>query len=369
MWLAPSESSPGYGWHRLANENQKLLEQHYDKVLDIVVARCKLLSSHDFRSLTARELVYYGLADPARYFVKNEPHPVAKIETRRFRLINSVSLPDVTLERVFSGIQNNTEIAQWSDIPSKPGFGFSDEASRRLYETVPTHIVETDVSGWDWTVQGWELQAEAQMRIRLIRSPSAETQRLILNRFHIVANKVCAFSDAGFVEVSGGVMPSGCYNTSSSNSRIRVLAATLVGSGWVCAMGDDCLETNARSLEEMREGYQRLGHVVKDIRRSSKNSFEFCSQHYADGAPTPVTLVKTLRKLVSGAMTEQQVGQFAAYCRNHSDVDKALDLVKRIGSPQKNGHQTTVSERTEAQELDCGTERDEVEATPRLSAV
>jgi len=122
--------------------------------------------------MTPQQLVKMGWCDPVRLFVKQEPHKLIKVITKRFRLISSVSIVDQLVERVLFGVQNRKEIDSWQLIPSKPGIGLTDEMARSVYNNVKMasnrfKMYEADVSGWDWSVQLWELLADAEIRVRL----------------------------------------------------------------------------------------------------------------------------------------------------------------------------------------------------------
>jgi hypothetical protein len=330
----------------------------------VVSGRIKLLMACDWTNLTAVQAVQLGLADPLRYFIKGEAHPKLKLETGRLRLINSISCVDQMVERFFSAWQNKREIALWRSIPSKSGFGFSESASLDFYASLPTDLVETDVSGWDWSVQESELHLEALSRITLMKGITSEMASLITNRFHLLANKVCVFSDLHAVTVEGGVMPSGSYNTSASNSRIRWFLAKDIGSVNVSAMGDDCLEQNPAPCEQIKARYVALGHPVKDVRRSHRDDFEFCSQRYTNGIPVPVSLGKTFCKLMSGKGTQQQIAQFKDYAGQHRDFELLMEIAERVGIPS-NENKETIHEPAQIKGLVSSGKRESVERPPR----
>jgi hypothetical protein len=124
------------------------------------------------RQLTAVELVQGGFADPVRLFIKEEPHSIAKCEKKRWRLISSVSIVDKLVEYVLFKIQNQKEIDNWRDIPSSPGFGFSQELVELLDSEVRGELLKgklrsSDVLGFDFSQDGTEIDSDAEVRVHL----------------------------------------------------------------------------------------------------------------------------------------------------------------------------------------------------------
>lgn len=333
------DSSPGVPWVTWATTNGKLLEDHEELVVRVTVERLQLLLEADpelLRMLTAEQLVQQGYCDPVRLFVKQEPHTTQKVLEKRFRLICSVSLPDQIIERILARRQNNYEIDHWEEIPSKAGIGFTDDMVRSLWEQVKPLLevgclVETDMSGWDWSVQGWELDAEAEMRIRL--GADERMARLIRNRFRCLSLSVfCLSNGRMFAQVVPGLMKSGSYCTSSSNSRIRVLAAQLIGADCV-AMGDDSLETYVG--DDLPERYRALGHRLKQYKRCA-DGFEFCSQLYQDGTAHPISWPRTFFRLLNqrNTKTEERMAllvQFVQEMRHHPSLRDFTECIVELG--------------------------------------
>lgn len=335
-------SSPGVPLTLYESTNGGVIDNMSSHLLELVEARIWLLATHDVSALSAQELVVGGFCDPLKVFIKQEPHSAKKMKERRYRLVFSVSLVDQLVERFFANSQNEMEILCWAKIPSKPGIGFTNSAIEEFLANIPTEqpIVETDVSSWDWTVQAWELQAEAEMRIKLLVEPSNTLCTLIRSRYACMINKVCVFSDGDIELLENGVMPSGSYNTSASNSRIRVLASVLAGSVWAQAMGDDTIEGTLSPPDVVKQRYESLGHRIKDVRIVQKDDFEFCSHRFVDHTYYPSNPDKSLYRHIEGAMTLEQTAQFHDFICNHPDRDNMLEIVGKV---QRERSQTTVS--------------------------
>lgn len=235
--------------------------------MEAVYERLELLAKIELDSYNAVDLVEWGCCDPVRLFVKQEPHPQRKISSRRFRLISSVSVVDQIVERILFGYQNRLEIATWETCPSKPGMGLAVASQAEAiwkdlyYKHTIRPAAEADISGFDWSVQEWELMADVEMRIRL-GGFEAKAARAARNRFKCLALSVFQLSDGRLISQSEpGLMKSGSYCTSSSNSRIRCLMAKLIDAPWCIAMGDDSVEG---FVPDAREKYKLLGHDCKD---------------------------------------------------------------------------------------------------------
>jgi len=281
-----------------------VLRENPQLVLSAVVERLELLANYDFLSQpTPEDLVRRGLVDPVRVFVKNEPHTRAKLTEKRFRLISSVSLVDQVIERLIFGPQNKVEIANWKKIPSKPGMGLSLDSQRQAlwdevsYNHAQHPAAEADISGFDWSVQSWELWADLAIRINL-GSFRGKLKRVALGRYYCFMNSVFQLSDGTMLSQGlPGLMKSGSYNTSSTNSRVRCLMAELIGSPWCIAMGDDSVEgyvPNAQTL------YKSLGHTCKeyipcDASQTGKLlKFNFCSHEISERSAWLTSWPKTV---------------------------------------------------------------------------
>lgn len=287
----------------LGETNGMVLDRHLDLVVEASYARLMRLSSVELSGdETAIDLVDLGLCDPVRLFVKQEPHTAKKLREKRYRLISSVSLIDQVVERLLFGYQNNREIALWRVCPSKPGMGLSagEQAQSIWTELCAKHFMhpaaEADISGFDWSVQQWELEADLEMR-RILGSFSSRCYRVAKNRMFCLSLSVFQLSDGSLIaQGEPGIMKSGSYVTSSTNSRIRCLMAKLIGSPWCIAMGDDSVEG---FVDNAAEKYAKLGHICKDYIAcasdgTSLRSVNFCSHFLAKDTYYLTTWSKTL---------------------------------------------------------------------------
>lgn len=293
--------------------NGELIDKHSRMLVQCAFERLTLLASGaDLTHATAVDLVENGYCDPVRLFVKQEPHSRRKMRERRYRLISSVSITDQIIERLLFGYQNRYEISMWHSIPSKPGMGLSLDAQTRLLFSdlrAKSHIRRAacaDISGFDWSVQEWEFEAELYMRLKMMEPSllgNARLESAVRNRFACFSLSLFQLSDGTLIaQQIPGIMKSGSYLTSSMNSRIRCLMAELIGAPWCIAMGDDSVEGFVDNAKDM---YASLGHTCKEYELCPLDydglleSVEFCSHHLTGSQSYLVTWPKTLYRYLS----------------------------------------------------------------------
>jgi len=337
------DSTPGVPVAALGSSNEDVINAYADTIANAIVERIRVLAELGDRAkdMTPEMLVKCGACDPVRLFVKQEPHLQEKILSGRFRLICSVSLIDQVVERVLFGIQNRFEIASWKSVPSKPGMGLDDKGIAAIIAEVRPQLknspVQMDISGWDWSVQSWEQDAEAEMRIRL-HDLKWESQyaRAIRARYAASGLSVFVLSDGRMIaQVKRGVMKSGQYITSSSNSRIRILASRITKASWSSAMGDDSLETPTVHPSMLKSMYAEIGHTVKDLIVFDGTQFSFCSTLFKtnEGTGEPINWHRSFyRLLCHEPVTEEFRLQFAYELRHSPHLPhcmQVLDLVRR----------------------------------------
>lgn len=258
-----------------------------------------------------------GLVDPVKVFVKQEPHKTNKIEEGRVRLICSVSIVDNIIAKLLCSLQNNIEIAYNETLPVKPGMGLHDDGLRALNNSVRKSFreiqpAEGDVKGWDWSVQEWDFSMDCDRRVALAGAEGTVFEQLLRAHFYCMSRKVFVLSDGTMHEQQlPGIMPSGWYNTSSSNSSMRcmnhyMLAIELGFPPKVIAMGDDSVESNFKGA---LEAYSRIGKQMSMFNAVSVDDFEFCSTHFDGKLGVPVNIDKQLFNLLSNHQCTQAEAQ------------------------------------------------------------
>lgn len=313
----------------LGKDNQAVLNGYGDFLWSAVADRFNSWLSHgdSIFSMSPVELVQNGICDPIKLFIKNEPHKTQKIVDGKLRLIASVSICDQLCTRVLCSRQNKAEIAIWESCPSKPGIGLHDDGMRAVAERAREMlkkgpIAMTDVSGWDWSVKEWELALDARIRAALAGKTSDSLFGFMLRvHAYCVAQKVFVLSNGKmYSQTKPGGQASGDYNTSSSNSRMRVVASlmarlrageVLAGNIDVEAMGDDSYE---RYFSGLKEGLEAIGHKVKLVELTNTLSgLEFCSHKWTEeGFAYPVNPDKSTFRYCSHNASSQSYPELMA---------------------------------------------------------
>lgn len=325
------KASPGYPWGLLVNEKGRFCEEDLRTVYECVNVRLRnylSVGSVSDGPLKAITLVREGLVDPVRLFIKNEPHSREKVDSGRLRLVSSVSMIDELIERLLFGPQNEAEIKEWKTCLSKPGMGLSqDSQAASLFENAAPHLKrgkKSDVSGWDWCFKSWLYDADLKMRARLNNGFGTVWHTLAKCRFECMKWTLFATSSGRvFAQMKPGIMLSGSYLTSSTNSRGRVLLARLCGAIWAIAMGDDCNEDNEATPIEMEVVYRKYGFRIRDVAACDEDSFEFCSHTIMSDKAIPLNFPKGLFRLLSKEPSLLNYVQFLNEYRHRPD-----DLVR-----------------------------------------
>lgn len=345
------EGSPGVPLAAIGSTNEHILTRHFDLLLDAVIARLRLLATSDLTGLTAVQLVQGGFVDPVRVFVKNEPHTKVKAEKKRWRIISSVSLVDQIVERVLHRHINQTEILNWHSIPSKPGVGFDDESVGLMIDYVNNRIrvpAESDISGFDWSLKGWNFDFDAEFRLRLHSTDVTNTvyAKAVRNRHYCLSLSVFQLSDGRmFAQQARGIQLSGSYLTSSTNSHCRVSIAKTVyqvlyyrngveGDDEATANGDDGVEEYMDGAESV---YNELGYPLKFYKKCEGNRFEFCSHVYDTKRRTAYALnhgketMKLMHRKDLNTNDEKRLAIMQYYddLRGSPHIEEMLDIIER----------------------------------------
>jgi hypothetical protein len=270
-------------------------------------------------------LVRAGIRDPVRLFVKDEPHKLAKIEAGKLRLISNESLADQLFTRVLSYLQNKAEIRNWASCPSKPGVSLDDyglEILSTFFEAALRECGEletSDVKAWDWSVQAWELMADADRRAEMADSWGTKHHFFLKVNAHCVANSVYILPDGRLMQGSTpGIQNSGSFNTSSTNSFMRVLIdivakvmlkvpreTILKHIRWTAVMGDDSVLPRIQGVTRLLE---EMGHSVKEVKTyTALTGISFCSHQWISwGVAAPENVYKTLFRFFSHPLSSNQ---------------------------------------------------------------
>ncbi len=308
--------------------------------------RIELLRNFDVnQNLQPQQLVRMFLCDPCKAFVKNEPHSIKKLLSGKLRLIFSVSLIDNIIARLLHSLQNREEILNWKVIPPSAGLGLDDPGLAAIQTIISSmelsvgRIDSSDVSGWDFSVQLFELEADLERRIALNGSHGTDWERVARAHLYCMSRKVIVLSDGVmYQQLIPGFMPSGWYLTASTNSNIRAMAhyhlALEAGiKPAVKTMGDDAVEA---ALKSPVEAYASLGHIIKSTENVTSKKFEFCSTHFENGKGVPVNIDKQLVNLLSYQPLTYNEGldRFQQFCyelRHYPHLEELEKLILNSG--------------------------------------
>lgn len=364
IWCAienlKNRASPGYPYMRWAGTNAELISTLGKPWLFSMVKerllRVARAPPEAFSEWSAARRVASGLCDPIRVFVKNELHSKKKVEAGRWRTIWSVSVVDQLVERVLNSNLNQTEIGMWSDIPSKPGMGLSDEDLKKLAENFTRMIrpAGTDISGWDMSILQWAIDWDADMRAAAQGFDPGDN--MWKRRCRLQGLSLLVFSDGYMAEQlkeHPGLIKSGGYCTSSSGSRIRVMKRKLATgdvSGEVGAMGDDCYEDlpEGWTKDDLVEAYGKVGLHLKVVESFEHDGYlEFCSYRFGrEGSLQPCSWQKkTLtfaKNWPAASEFEGRKDELEHELRHSPDRDFALEVIMQLhnfvsgsGGPRK----------------------------------
>lgn len=336
------DASPGLPYSATYATNKKFLETSIHFIIHLVWSRIQLRLKYQ-KVTDPIEMVKLGLCDPVKLFVKEEPHKLRKIIEGRVRLIMSVSIIDKFIEMILIKSLKDLEIANWVNIPSKPGMGFTPDMVKTIYDRVHEmkRPVSTDVEGWDWSVTQWLLDADADMMIRLCNNPFEDWKNLIMTSSSLEGNSLYCLSNSKMYTLAiRGNQNSGKLKTSMSNSRMRALVAVVAGCDDCICMGDDNIE---EYIEGAIEKYQNMGIKVK-IYEEIQTEFEFCSKIFQQNSCYPVSYGKTLMKLLHQRPRswEEYVGYMVGFedeMRGHPQFTTIMNLIKSTGFAQQGGEQ------------------------------
>lgn len=353
------DATPGVPYTLMANRNDQLLNilgtRFNDMVIDRIHRRLEF-DPHQLELMSPEQLVDLGLCDPVRVFVKGEPHKIKKLKEGRVRLIHSVSIVDKMIEMLLMRHFTKLEISNWKDIPSKPGIGFTESDCQCVYDCVvgkPVRMRSSDVEGWDWNVDKWQIKTEAERKIQLCKGfekPEflwdaqlrwADCMRL---NAVITCKSVYQFSDGVMVKNKfEGIVNSGKYDTSCGNSGMRsFLAASIGADEYICA-GDDTVEEDVCDAVEK---YREYGYKIKTYDLVD-NSFEFCSRIYENGKSWPINKEKILFNLLHNIPGDDYEHRlyltgFVDDMQHHPQYLQIMELIEQVGYLELAGAQVEI---------------------------
>jgi hypothetical protein len=296
-----------------------------------------------------------GLSGPLRVFHKMEPHPSKKKD--RIRIIVCKELCSQLVERVLSRDWSKHLISQFPNGASMMGLGFSDDqvgvVGEKFASDFAGHlVVSTDISGQDSrdTVQ-W-MEADQEVRYRCTIDKEHYTKWNDARKLIVSLNTACVYAMPDGIllakDDSEYCLPSGSYDTSTTQNGVKALSCKLAKSPVFKNNGDDANEAvpPGVSVAEYISRHAAVGMPVKDdysiIQFPQKTdtaaslSFDFCSHRFVrreDGSwgASLITWPKTLFKLFTSANpTREQIASVVYELRGNEDLIHSFRYVKKF---------------------------------------
>jgi len=335
------DSTPGVPLNFYAGKKSFWMQQQRRLTL-LVIDRLEIMLTFEYTGKTSQELMVAGFRDAVYTFIKDEPHKREKLDTNRLRIISGVSLVDNLVERVLFTKQNKLEIKLNAHLTFKPGMGLHDAGLQSLYNWFVKceerfQLCSTDVSAWDWSLPEWLVLMERDYR-KAVTTKNGAYAHIVDAYYYGICRKVFQLPTGElFAQNIPGIQASGCYNTSSGNSHMRHMLATLVQlrlgvdarvTGEGCQMGDDALE---RYLEGMGDAYQEFGFTVKGVTVMPEKQFSFCSTSWDnDWKGKPESWQKTLFRFLFKSPVDPLYPQYCEQLRRDLRYHGDENLWERV---------------------------------------
>jgi len=329
------------GWSaRYYNLDKKAwVAQHSHELSRIVIGRliARACLADEVPSMAPEGMFYYGLADPAELFIKEEPHAAKKMREESWRLIHCTSLVDSMCQGYLGNKLNKMQIEQYQSgalVSHTCGMGHNEEGISRMGQQIQRlfpsgKVCCADASGWDLSVSRDAIIADAMQRVIRVYCMVDEEQA-VGTAIGLITDKLVAschmYSSGSAVWVGDiyGVTSSGSPDTTTQNSFMRGLGAILAGARTPMDAGDD-LVTSAPLRDDVLRGHGTLtkeGSTVSDWRAGEP--ITFTSHDYKWDARTEkwsarfCNLSKCLHRLLllGTTPTSEQIGGVAFALRN-----------------------------------------------------
>jgi hypothetical protein len=236
------------------------------------------------------------------------------------------------VERVLFSNWSKVLLKRFPSLDCAIGIGFSDR-QLDLFAAVIAERTElygfpprsADVKGWDRTVSDWMLDADIAVVSSLVPLLGYSKWKSAALSWSVTAANCSYYVDGSiYYKVVPGLTISGSYRTTHSNSVMRLIIAHLAGSSAVVC-GDDSLEWNTLSTQDLVSRYAALGFSLRDVQEHAVGAFSFCSHDFREAfhgtTASLSTWPKSLFKLLSGACDGEQVAAFYYETRYNDEVD------------------------------------------------
>lgn len=244
-------------------------------------------------------------ADPIKVFIKPGPHKSSKLSEGRLRLISAVSLVDTMVDRVLFTWLMEAALKTVGTTPSMIGWVPIRGSWRAFRAMYPGPNLCVDKSAWDWTVQGWLVDALEKVIGELALDAPKWWLDSVRSRFWLLfEGPTFQFLDGSTAQQPGkGIMKSGCYLTILCNTLgqvlIHAIAARRAGveplSSAPKALGDDTIQ-RAKDFKDIPEYVRQLETLGCKAKVSIRDDVEFAGFEIDDTRCVPAYYKKHLFK-------------------------------------------------------------------------
>jgi len=352
------DTGPGFPFCFLHKTKRDVIHNDLPLFVSCVLGRLKLYNRVKYQQLldlepTPSELVLWGLTDPVRVFVKNEPTKMKKIGLCE-RIINSVSMIQIAVEMYLMKDVDLPKKQNWFRGPGSVGIGFTDSMAQQFQTSIaedfdrvkrlglPRVLVSTDVKSMDYS------QSEEVIELSILQKVTtndaeytAWSKFLVLNAY-VLARPLYVLSDGSFIsQVIPGGRRSGELDTSEGNTAskasLTILCAYAHGKVELNpftapvqrAQGDDGVHQPFCSDQEYREFHAQFGMTITGFEVGTPEDFLFCSQRWKDGKCIPQNIVKQLYNLLSNPQYDWDLlGQYCMEHRNDPTLTQQLEIIE-----------------------------------------
>jgi hypothetical protein len=337
-------ASPGYPLAHFYPTNQILWEKASYILVDLVHERLQLLMHTNFTVLPTCPIKLWkmGLRDICRTFIKTEALKRKKIDQGLARLISSIGVVDSLCEKFLFQYICESNVENWRDSAAKPGLGFTDEHNEIMIDYVNKifdKIKSSDMEGYDWSILRHDHEAYLHHCIYRTKNPSVKWLRAVRVIMYCIIHQLYAFSDGTlFVleQLIRGIQTSGQFNTTSTNTFVRILMTKIIQTYPSFAAGDDCNEKADITEQLMKILYLMLGKKLKESVEISKDEFEFCSHIYnrKTRTATPLNAAKALfNALMNNNPLAETLMQLEVEFRAHPNFKEMCDIICWLKTP------------------------------------
>lgn len=292
-------------------------------------------------------------ADPVRIFIKREPHDKSKADLKRWRMIWNVSVIDQIIDALLWQANIDKEIAKHSKIPSKPGWtplkGGMNQLFNEMLGAPGTIYASADKSSWDFTVPGWMLLWDMELRFRLCNnfSENASWVTVAKTRYTALYCGQIIFSNGWlYQQLVPCILRSGSKVTISTNSKcqviLKVLSLTSLNVEFeeekdkMGTMGDDSLERLSIAAADYKAAMESFGFIVKYVDTNSDlTKMHFCSETfkrtpYGTVVSVPTSYEKNAYNLIHKEESKMDldilIQTLDSYCQRYAWDDEHFPL-------------------------------------------